>query len=126
VGGSVKRAIGLILVAVLTASCGGATGEDAVKAMSPVEKQFLLDKVMKIEGQMTAAQVEAVLGKPARGEGTARPTWLGPEGGKWSQVAVYLLNDKVFKVRWMHMGKFTGDEELRVADHCITLRATRP
>jgi hypothetical protein len=106
-----KVLVPLLLAWVLAAGCG-ATGSDAVKAMSPVERSFLEQKLALIKKDMSQAQVEQILGKPYRGDGTVRPNWLGPEGGNSSQVAVYFFNDKAFKVRWMRIGRFAWNRNL--------------
>jgi len=102
----------VLLVAAAIISACGATGEDALAAMSGSEKQFLEQKVSKIHKDMTSADVQQILGEPYRGHGTLRPNWLGPEGGDRSQIAVYFMNGKAFKVRWMHLGKFVWDRNL--------------
>jgi hypothetical protein len=102
-----KKTAALVLSAVFMlffCACNIATGDEALQRMNPDEKQYL-KKLISIKPDMDESKLAELLGPVYRGGGTARPVWLPPGGGHNSQVAVYLLNEKVFKVRWLKIGE---------------------
>ena len=100
----------LAFLILLFVALGCATGEDALKKMSPEERLFT-EKIKQIRPEMTEADIEKILGKVKRGSGTMRPSWSGPSGGEMDEVAVYFLGGRVGKVRWIKLGSFIWEYE---------------
>ena len=88
------------------------SGEKAIEKMNKEEKKYFEEKIIKIEIGTPYEKVKIILGFPARGDGTKRPTWkvLSSKGN--SQVAIYLSKtNTVRKIRWMKIGKFVWEKE---------------
>ena len=88
------------------------TGDAAVAAMDNAERAFHA-KLERLTGDMTLEEVVTILGPPDRSGATLRPTWRGPGGSPFNQVAIYFhLNGKVRKIRWMKIGHFVWEDSL--------------
>ncbi len=84
-----------------------ATGEAALKKMTHDERRFFDEKLRRIVPGDSYQEVLKQLGPPMRGDGSARPVWLGPNNDRKSQIAVYLdETGTVRKIRWMKIGTF--------------------
>lgn len=59
-----------------------------------------------IRPEMTESDVANILDSVYRGSGTARPAWLGPTNDKGSQILVYFIDGRIYKVQWMKIGSF--------------------
>ncbi|MDH4262685.1 MAG: hypothetical protein OEV78_06565 [Spirochaetia bacterium] len=113
-----KKNIKLVLVVFINIglfSClpNLAKGEKAVEKMSPDEKIFLEEKILKITPDMSENEVSKILGPVYRGTETDRPVWLAIGNDNKSQVAVYYYENKIFKIRWLKLGSFVWEKNFR-------------
>ena len=97
----------LLFIALILSACG-ATGDDALEKMSAEELAFV-EKIKMIKPEMTETDVANLLGPVYRGSGTARPAWLGPTNDSGSQILVYFVDGRIYKVRWMKLGSFVWE-----------------
>ena len=105
-----KKLTALFIGLLLFAAC--ATGEEALAKMSPAEKAFV-EKIKTIKPEMTEADIERILGPVKRNGGSMRPSWAGPEGSDTSEIAVYFFDGKAQKVRWIKLGSFVWEHEIK-------------
>lgn len=85
-------------------------GEKALTQMTSAELA-LLEKVKLIRKGMSYNEVVILLGEPDRNALGLRPTWR-VDGSAANQIAVYFVNDGVFKVRWLSLGDFIYEPAL--------------
>ena len=90
-----------------------ATGDAAVSKMTVEQQAFLENNVQLIQEGMVEEQLVGILGPVYRGGGTNRPMWLGPHQDKKSQIAVYLSDNEAYKVRWLQIGSFLWEKNLK-------------
>lgn len=115
----------ILLIALLLAALGGGyvgfqlltsfrtTGDAAIRAMNQQEITFLFQRLERIPAGASRAQVERILGTPYRLEPTERPSWRGPQGDSTSRVDVYFANGRAFQIRWIKVGSFMWEKQLR-------------
>jgi hypothetical protein len=96
----------LLLSAFILSAC--ASGDDALAEMSAEELAFT-EKIKMIRPEMTESDVANLLGPVYRGSGTPRPAWLGPTNDSGSQILVYFVDGRIYKVRWMKLGSFVWE-----------------
>ncbi len=98
----------ILLVVVIGGFFGASTflntGDKALKRISPAEEPYLA-KYNLLQIGMTYDQVIAIMGKPDREALGLRPTWRVNDS-PFNQISAYFENEKLFKVRWMHIGSF--------------------
>ncbi|MBW2978370.1 hypothetical protein KY331_05995 [Candidatus Woesearchaeota archaeon] len=95
------------------------SGEDAIEAMSPVEKEFLQNNILKIGEHMTSNEVEQILGARSKigievpfENGQRRiDDWLCPEydilpNGFNCLIKGYFVDDKIVAVKWLKLDHF--------------------
>ena len=103
---SISMAFVLLLTSLTLFAC--ATGDNALDKMSTEEKAFL-EKIKMITPEMAESDVANLLGPVYRGSGTARPVWLSPTNNRFSQIAVYFADGRIFNVRWIKLGSFVWE-----------------
>lgn len=86
------------------------TGERAVQAMN-AEERAALRGVLLLRRGMSAEDVYRALGPPTEDLGLVAK-WNGLGGSALSQVRVYFLDGRAFKVRWMKLGAFVYERNL--------------
>lgn len=102
----IPAALVFLLTLLILTAC--ATSDDALDKMSAEELAFV-DKIKMITPEMTESDVANLLGPVYRGSGTARPAWLGPTNDTGSQILVYFVDGRIYKVRWMKLGSFVWE-----------------
>jgi hypothetical protein len=80
------------------------TGSKAVARVSTNEKRYL-DKFNQLTIGMDYDQVTEIMGTPDRDALGLRPTWK-VNGSDRNQIAIYMYDGKVRRVRWLHLGRF--------------------
>ncbi len=88
-------------------------GEDAVKVMNEVEKDFLHDKLLKIEKGMTEDDLVAILGQPYKSVGTQNTNigyWYCPQTEE-CRLRINIQGGKVYAIEWFKMNAFFWKKE---------------
>ena len=110
-------AISSILITVfILVICAGAyktfstNGVAAIELMD-LDEQALQRKLTQLRAGMSRAQVYGLLGQPDRATLGVRPSWR-VQNSPISQVAAYFQDGKLYKIRWLSLGRFTYEPKL--------------
>lgn len=88
-------------------------GEDAVNVMNEVEKDFLNDKLLKIEKGMTEDNLVAILGQPYKSVGTQNTNiayWSCPQTEE-CRLRIKIQDGNVHAIEWFKMNAFFWKKE---------------
>jgi len=96
--------IAIVAVGSVAYSTFAYTGSKALARISTDEKGHL-EKFNQLAIGMDYDQVVEIMGTPDRDALGLRPTWK-VNGSDLNQIAIYMYDGKVGKVRWLHIGRF--------------------
>lgn len=88
-------------------------GEDAVKVMNEVEKDFLNDTLLKIEKGMTEDDLVAILGQPYKSVGTQNTNlgyWYCPQT-EGCRLRIKIQDGNVHAIEWIKVNAFFWKKE---------------